>query len=62
MGKAPVPTAEAEAAPATESAEVEEKLATLVNMGFDDRAYNLALLSKHDFDLEKAVEELLASA
>jgi len=60
VGEAPVPAAEA--APTTESAEVEDKLVTLVSMGFDDRAYNLALLSKHDFDLEKALEELLASA
>ena len=44
VGEAPVPAAEA--APTTESAEVEDKLVTLVSMGFDDRAYNLALLSK----------------
>jgi len=34
-------------------------MAVLVSMGFENRDENIALLQKHGFDLEKALEELL---
>ncbi|KAJ1475098.1 hypothetical protein T484DRAFT_3204408 [Baffinella frigidus] len=43
---------------ALEAAEM-EKMAVLVSMGFENRDENIALLQKHGFDLEKALEELL---